>query len=185
MKEYLASSVIDAAPERVWGVLRNAAAYPEWDPYCQRIEGEIGQGAKLKVYSKLSPGRAFPVRVTELEANRRMVWTGGMPLGLFKGVRTFSLEPKPGGATEFKLHEVFSGPMLRLIGGSLPDMTEAFEAFVSGLKRRVENGDSHPDSGVTDRGEGLSRRAIFFVPLLAPLALGAGAEVASSNGSGG
>jgi len=36
------------------------------------------------------------------------------------------------------LQEVFSGPLLPLIGGSIPDMTEAFQGFVAGLKKRAE-----------------------------------------------
>ena len=98
----------------------------------------MASGERLKVYSKLSPGRAFPVRVTELDASVRMVWSSGMPFGLFKGVRTFSLTPIAGGATEFALREVFTGPMLKLIGRSIPDMTDAFAAFASGLKARAE-----------------------------------------------
>ena len=34
--------------------------------------------------------------------------------------------------------EVFSGPMLKLIAKSIPDMTEAFDAFAAGLKARAE-----------------------------------------------
>ena len=60
-----------------------------------------------------------------------------MPLGLFKGGRTFTLTPR-GEQTEFTLHEVFSGPMLALIGGTIPDMNEAFWGFVNGLKARAE-----------------------------------------------
>ncbi|GAB5546799.1 MAG: hypothetical protein SangKO_065590 [Sandaracinaceae bacterium] len=39
---------------------------------------------------------------------------------------------------KFTLTEVFSGPMLALIGGSIPDMSDAFEKFVAGLKARAE-----------------------------------------------
>jgi hypothetical protein len=34
-----------------------------------------------------------------------MVWVGGMPLGLFKGTRTFTLAPGQGGATQFTMRE--------------------------------------------------------------------------------
>lgn len=34
--------------------------------------------------------------------------------------------------------EVFSGPFLALLKESLPDMSEAFDAFTQGLKQRVE-----------------------------------------------
>lgn len=137
MKEFKATITIDAPPEKVWEVLTDGASWPEWDPYCERIEGTIALGEKIKAFSKLSPGRAFPVKVSELVANKRMTWSGGMPLGLFKGVRTFTLTPA-GEATEFTMHEVFSGPMLFLIGRSIPDMTEPFQKHAEGLKARVE-----------------------------------------------
>lgn len=135
--EYKSSADIDAPPETVWAILTDTPKYPEWDPYCEKIEGELALGSKIKAFSKLSPGRAFPVKVTALEPNERMTWTGGMPLGLFTGERTFTLEPREGG-THFEMREVFSGPMLRLIGRSIPDMTEAFADFAKGLKARAE-----------------------------------------------
>ncbi|QRO01581.1 SRPBCC domain-containing protein [Archangium violaceum] len=137
MKEFKASTTIHAPAEKIWAILTQVATWPEWDPYCEKIEGRVAPGEKIKAFSKLSPGRAFPVKVTELVPNQKMTWTGGMPLGLFKGVRTFSLTPK-GDNTDFTLHEVFSGPMLALIGGSIPDMTDAFQKFVAGLKSRAE-----------------------------------------------
>lgn len=137
MKTYEASATIDAAPEKVWSVLLATGQWPEWDPFCEKIEGTVALGAKIKAFSKLSPGRAFPVKVSELVANERMVWSGGMPLGLFKGVRTFTLA-RDGERTRFEVREVFSGPMLALIGGSIPDMTEAFQKFAAGLKARAE-----------------------------------------------
>lgn len=139
MKEFKASTTIDAPPEKIWAILIDGARWPEWDPSCDKIEGRIAAGEKVKAFTKLSPGRAFPVKVTEFVPNQKMTWSGGMPLGLFKGVRTFTLTPQ-GGKTAFTLHEVFSGPMLALIGGSIPDMSEAFEKFVQGLKRRAEAG---------------------------------------------
>ncbi|MGE3800416.1 MAG: SRPBCC family protein [Candidatus Kapaibacterium sp.] len=138
MKQYQATDTIEATPEKIWKVLTEASGYQEWDPYCERIEGKIALGEKIKAYTTLSPGRAFPVKVSEFTPNRKMVWTGGMPLGLFKGVRTFSLTPQPNGSTTFRVEEVFTGPMLKLIGKSLPDMTEPFQKFVEGLKRRAE-----------------------------------------------
>ena len=137
MKEYQATATIHESPEKIWAILTELSAYPEWDPYCEKIEGRVALGEKIKAFSKLSPGRAFPVKVTELVPNQRMTWTGGMPFGLFKGTRTFTLTPQ-GLSTQFTLREVFSGPMLALIGRSIPDMTAAFEQFVSGLKHRAE-----------------------------------------------
>ena len=137
MREYVATTTINAPAEAVWAVLTDGSKWPEWDPFCEKIEGTIALGNKIKAFTKLSPGRAFPVKVAEFVPNERMTWTGGMPLGLFKGERTFVLESN-GATTDFELRERFSGPMLRIIGGSIPDMTEAFNAYVAGLKSRVE-----------------------------------------------
>lgn len=138
MKTFQAATTINASPDTVWSILTDAAGYPSWDPYAERIEGRIAPGQKIKAFTKLSPGRAFPVTVTEFTPGRKMTWSGGMPLGLFKGVRTFTLTPKGDGVTDFTVREQFSGPLLPLFGRSLPDMTEPFQAFVAGLKARAE-----------------------------------------------
>jgi hypothetical protein len=61
-----------------------------------------------------------------------------MPFGLFKGVRTFLLVPKDG-AVEFRMQEVYSGPLASLIEDSLPDMQPAFDEFAAALKARAES----------------------------------------------
>ena len=91
MKSYDATATIKASPETVWAILTDAPGYRAWDSGIERVEGSIAPGSRLKVVSKANPGRAFPVKVTELSPARRMTWSGGMPLGLFKGVRTFTL----------------------------------------------------------------------------------------------
>jgi hypothetical protein len=138
VKEFKASTSIQAPAEKIWAVLTNVSAWPEWDPNCDKVEGQAVLGNKLKVFTKLSPGRAFPVKVTEFSPNRKMTWTGGMPFGLFTGVRTYTLDSKSEGNVDFTMHEVYSGPMLGLIGKSIPDMNAAFEQFCSGLKMRSE-----------------------------------------------
>lgn len=138
MREYRASTTIKASPETIWTILTNGTAYPEWEPNTVRIEGRIAPGEKLVAYSKLSPGRAFPVKVSEFVPGRKMTWTGGMPLGLFTGERSFTLASGSDGLTEFTLREVFSGPLLGLFAGGLPDLNTAFAQFAASLKRRAE-----------------------------------------------
>jgi hypothetical protein len=69
-----------------------------------------------------------------------MVWSGGMPLGLFRGVRTYSLTPGADGTTRFHVREEYTGPMLPLIWRSMPDLQPSFDEFAAGLKRRAEAG---------------------------------------------
>jgi hypothetical protein len=138
MKFYQASATIDATPESVWAILTDAPGYPDWDSGIVRVEGRITPGEKIKVISKVNPGRAFPVKVTEFTPARRMAWTGGMPLGLFKGERTFTLSPQGNGATALTVREEYTGPLLPLIWRTIPDLGPSFEQFVTGLKRRAE-----------------------------------------------
>lgn len=42
-----------------------------------------------------------------------MAWLGGMPLGLFKGVRTYTLTPEGEGRTRFVMREECTGPCSR------------------------------------------------------------------------
>jgi hypothetical protein len=138
MRSYESEAMIQANPEAIWAVLTDAGAYADWDSGVERIEGTIAPGETIKVHSEANPGRAFPVKVTEFSPGRRMVWSGGMPLGLFKGVRTFELSPGPDGATRFHMREEYTGPLLPLIWRSMPDLGPSFEQFVRGLKARAE-----------------------------------------------
>ncbi len=139
MKVFAVSTVIQARPEVIWGILTDGAGWTSWNPTIEKVEGSIVSGGKLKVFTRLSPGQAFPVHVSEFTPPRRMVWTGGMPLGLFKGVRTYTLTPKDGGI-EFAMREEFSGLMAPLITKSIPDLQPSFDEFAAALKRRAENG---------------------------------------------
>jgi hypothetical protein len=136
--EYRVSSSIDADADTIWAILTDAPSYPYWDNGVVRIEGTIAPGERIKVWSELDPKRGHPIRVTSFEPGRGMTWKGGMPLGLFKGLRTFELSSESNGTTRFTLEERFSGPLLPLIGRTLPDFGPSFEKFASGLKQRAE-----------------------------------------------
>ncbi len=140
MKRFSASTTIRASKETIWAILTDAPNYPTWDPGVIRIEGTIAAGQQITAYSKLAPDRAFPATVSEFVPGQRMVWSSGMPLGLFKGVRTFSLTPRSNGEIEFSLSEEFTGLLLPLFGRSIPDMNQNFQDFVKGLKARAERG---------------------------------------------
>ena len=138
MKSFEANAPIAASPEAIWAILTDAPNYPTWDSGVERVEGRIAPGERITVFSAVNPGRPFPVRVVEFSPGQRMVWAGGMPLGLFKGVRTFTLTPQGDQATNFIMREEYSGPLAGLIGRSIPDLQPSFERFVTGLKRRAE-----------------------------------------------
>jgi hypothetical protein len=140
MRAYDATSLIEAGPDTIWAILTDGSGYTAWDSGVERVTGRIAAGERITVVSKANPGRAFPVRVTGFEPGRHMVWSGGMPLGLFRGVRTFTLAPEGAGTTRFTMREEYTGPLLPLIWRSIPDLGPSFHQFATGLKRRAENG---------------------------------------------
>ena len=138
MKFFEAPSEIAAPPERIWSILTDGSNYPNWDSGVVSVDGRLAAGETIKVVSSANPGRTFPVKVTEFVPNRSMAWTGGMPLGLFKGVRTFSLVPASDGRTRFHVREEYGGPLLPLIWRTIPDLGPRSRMFAIGLKERAE-----------------------------------------------
>ena len=138
MKFYETQRVIEAPAAKVWEILTDAAAYTAWDSGIAKVEGHIAMGSTLKVYSKISPNRAFPVKVT-LEDGYRMTWTGGVPIpGVFKGVRVFKLT-ETDGTTKFNMREEFAGLMLPVMWRMMPDLQPSFDQFADGLKAKAES----------------------------------------------
>jgi hypothetical protein len=128
---------IKATPEKIWGILTDAPAWPSWNTTITKVDGSIALGNKVTLYTKKTAGRAFPVKVAQFEAPKRMVWSGGMPLGLFKGERVYELTPK-GGEIEFFMREEYTGLMAPMIVKSIPDLQPDFEEFAQCLKARAE-----------------------------------------------
>lgn len=133
-----ATATIAAAPEAIWPILTDVAAWPAWDSGVIAASGTADAvGARISVTSAAAPKQAFAVKVTEWDRPRKLVLAGGAPFGLFKGVRTFTLEPS-GSSTVFRMHEVYSGPLLGVIWKSMPDLDPSFQQFADGLKARAE-----------------------------------------------
>ena len=128
---------IAAPAERIWALLIDAGAYARWNSTVTSLQGTIALGQKLELRVKLDPKRTFKPKVTRFEPNRAMEWSDGMA-PMFKGVRQFLLTPQSDGTTEFEMTEVFSGVMLPMIKGSLPDFGPAFEAYAADLKQAAE-----------------------------------------------
>jgi hypothetical protein len=135
---YRVSRTINATPETIWGLLTDGSSWIEWNPTIVSFDGTISLGQRVKLVTTVNPKRAFKLNVDEFEAPRRMVWSDGMPLGLFKGTRTYALEAAGDGATEFVMEEVYTGLLAPLITKSIPDMTESFGEFADGLKTAAE-----------------------------------------------
>lgn len=139
--EYSVSIDIAAKPDKIWSVLTQAQAYTQWNSTITQLDGNIVAGDTIKLKTKLDAKRTFKLKVSNVENNKTMTWSSGAA-PMFKGVRTFTLNEGEAGSVRFTMREVFSGVMLPMIAGSLPDFTEAFEQFASDLKNKAEEEES-------------------------------------------
>lgn len=127
---------IRADAARIWTLLTDAEDFPRWNSTVVSIKGQIREGERLQVRV---PGtdRTFTPKVSGVVPCERMVWTGGFA-PVLKGVRTFQLKPRSDGSTDFEMEERFSGLMLPLVKGSMPDFGLIFERYADDLKRAAE-----------------------------------------------
>ncbi|MEM9655264.1 MAG: SRPBCC domain-containing protein [Actinomycetota bacterium] len=141
MTRYHVEQHIDAPADAAWALLTDAATWKDWNPTIVSIDGPIAVGRKVALVSTLNPKRTFKLNVDELTdsgaAGKRMVWSDGMPLGLFTGTRTYTVGEREGGCT-FTMTEEYTGLMAPLITRSIPDMTDSFKEFAVGLKAGAE-----------------------------------------------
>lgn len=127
---------INASADKIMSLLTNASDFAKWNSTVISVDGQIKQGEKIKLVSKLDPKRTFNLKVSEITPTK-MIWQDGFA-PMFSGVRTFSLTPKSDGTTDFSMVEVFKGIMLPMIKGSLPDFKPNFEQYALDLKTAAE-----------------------------------------------
>jgi hypothetical protein len=140
MKAYSTKICIHAAQARIWALLTDATQYPRWNSTVEKVDGTIQSGGKITVHARPDPSRAFPLRVIEFVSPTRMVWSGGMPLGMFTGERTFQLDTQADGSILFSMREIYSGWMASLMIRLVPDLQPTFDQFARDLKRTAEEG---------------------------------------------
>lgn len=137
MTSFTVARDIAAPPARVWAVLTDTATLTSPAFGITELTGDMRAKGRLRLRSEVDPKRQFSLRVTGFEPERRMVWTGGMPFGLFKGERVFTLTPQDGGC-RFTMTETFTGLMSGLITKHMPDLQPSFDKFGDALKRKAE-----------------------------------------------
>ena len=140
MKIVKVSRTINAPPSKVWSFLSNPQALVDADTGIERIDGQFVQGHNFILRADVTP-RDFKIMVSKLDPDKLMVWESAMPLGLFRGVRRFSLEAR-GSSTYFEMREEFTGLLLPLIWKTMPNLQTSFDRFADALKELSENATS-------------------------------------------
>jgi hypothetical protein len=132
---------IAASANRVWQILTDFRAYPDWDPFITEIVGRPEQGARLRVRI-CPPGRSaitfkpiilVAAREWELRWHSRRI----VP-GFFDAEHSFQIRTH-GRFCRFLQSERFTGIMVSVIGDSLFDqMQQGFDEMNAALKLRAE-----------------------------------------------
>jgi hypothetical protein len=130
---------IAAPADKVWSVLTDFTAYPEWNPFMRKATGTPHKGEKLRV--ELTSGDStmtFTPTVLAAEPGRELRWLGRVYVpGLLDGEHVFTLTPIPGGV-RLTQSETFSGVLVPFFGGAI-DVGDDFAAMNQALRDRVES----------------------------------------------
>jgi hypothetical protein len=137
-RSYSVTRSIDAPAATVWSLLADAGSYADWNRAVVSIRGPIQLGSAIELISIADPKRTFTLEVTEMTAPTRMVWSSGMPLGLFTGRRTYTITDHGDRQSEFAMVEEFTGPLAALVTKAIPDLTESFATFADSLRTAAE-----------------------------------------------
>lgn len=136
---------IAASQETVWAELTALGAYADWNPFITMAEGNLVQGAHLKVRIAPPGGRAmtFRPKVTEVVMGERLEWLGRLLVpGAFDGRHSFGLEVLGDGRTRLTQAEEFSGLLVAASGKVLARTRAGFEAMNEALRMRAEHADA-------------------------------------------
>ena len=133
---------IAAPPERVWRVLTDFPAYPEWNTVIRRLRTEARVGAPVRFTIKLEGLPPFPIaaNISRCEPGRSFGWRGGAPLvpALAWAEHYLLLEPS-GDGTLVDHREDFHGALGLLMRGAMLDrVTRTYDGFNRALKARAE-----------------------------------------------
>jgi hypothetical protein len=137
---------IEATPQRVWQVLTDVSAYPQWNPFITSTEGTSGTGGRVSV--SLPPLNALvrpTLRPTVLEVvpPRRLRFRLrlarlGLP-GLLDTEHTLTIAPNDDGGVRLWHQVRFRGILVPLMTRSLNRQNgPSFEAMNAALKARIE-----------------------------------------------
>jgi hypothetical protein len=135
-----ADILIDRPPADVWKVVSNSTAYPGWNPFITRVDGDFREGETIRiVLGTESDSMVFKPTVLVVRPEQELCWHGSVGIrGIFDGTHCIHLTAAPGG-TRLEQTESFSGFLVgRLTKGVLEETQRNFQAMNAAVKQRVE-----------------------------------------------
>lgn len=134
---------IDAPPERVFDILTDLDAYPDWNPFTPRVESDLEIGSAVHLHARLRSAKRLSHQVeyvTAHERPHRICW--GADIGarfLIRADRCQTLTPLEGGGTRYVCTDEIRGWLTPLVIALFGDaMQRGFEDCAAALKQRAE-----------------------------------------------
>ncbi len=134
---------IDAPAETVWAVLTDFDAYPDWNPFIERlgVDGPLQPGTRLQVRLAPPGGHAITMRPKLLKttAPQELRWLGrlGLP-GIFDGEHRFEITATGDGRVRLVQAETFRGILVPLLRTTRRRAAKGFELMNEALRDRAE-----------------------------------------------
>jgi hypothetical protein len=143
LKEIFTRIEIKSSPEVVWRILTDFAGYPSWNSFIPSVEGELSEGALLRIKIKPPGGKAqdYRVRILRIQEAKEFRWLGHFHMpGLIDGEHVFEIEPVAGNKIQLVQREYFSGILVPLVWKRFLNthLRQGFEELNQGLKMRAE-----------------------------------------------
>ncbi len=132
--------VINATSSKVWQVLTDFEAYPEWNPFIRQVTGAARTGGQLTIELNLSgQTTTFQPTVLVVQPERELRWIGRPFIpGIFDGEHSFVIEPQGEGRVHFVQSEIFRGILVPFSSAILDETEHSFREMNQALKERAE-----------------------------------------------
>lgn len=130
---------VATSPDRVWEVLVDVEAWPEWTESVSRVRllqpGPLAVGSQVEVSQPRIPTGTYTV--TALDPGRAFTWEQRQPGSTV--LAHHECDPLPDGGTRVELRVVMGGAVGGLVGRLYRKLTERYLAMeAAGLKARAE-----------------------------------------------
>ena len=142
MSEIRTQIEIEATAERVWQVLTDFAAYPQWNSVIRPERGEARPGERLQFHLRLwgTLGLSLRATIRKADPGRELCWKGRLAPGLFGGEHSFSIEPIGQSRVRVVQREVYTGILVPIYMRIMSAwVRRVFEGMNRELKFRAEH----------------------------------------------
>jgi len=159
MKEIYTEIEINASARIVWNILTDFDNFPNWNPFIQKISGDLREGAQIEAFLKPpknyrffgqaktnsfckppnSNGMKFKPKILAYKPEEELRWLGNLWIPkLFDGEHSFIIEKISENKVLFIQKEKFSGLFVPFFSGLLKDTKSGFEMMNMALKKEAE-----------------------------------------------